>query len=254
MRGRESIFRTLSRTLESAIGLVILLACWALASELLKKPAIAPGPLTTLAAARSLIASGILQDDVWQSLSRVFQGFAIAAIVAIPIGGAMGMVPWMRRTVHPVIEIIRPIPAIAVIPLSILWFGIGDVAQVSIVFYGAFCPMVIGVYGAYTNIDPIFEQAAETLGCHGVERFWRVTFMAALPSVLVSLRIGLGLAFVSLVAAELIGASSGLGFLVATSATTFQTANMFVGILTIGVVGFALGAIMNWLTGFLIRY
>ena len=129
-------------------------------------------------------------------------------------------------------------------------FGIGDVAQVFIVFYGAFFPMVVGVYGAYINIDNIYGQAAETLGCHGVEKFWRVTFMAALPTVLVSMRIGLGLAFVSLVAAELIGASSGLGYLVATSATTFQIPNMFVGIITIGVVGFSLSAIFNGVTRF----
>jgi ABC-type nitrate/sulfonate/bicarbonate transport system permease component len=238
----------LSRFAESIVGLVLFVALWALASQILGKPNLLPTPLAAGAAAVKLLHSGALETDVWNSLSRVFQGFIAATIVAIPLGGAMGMIPIVQRTVHPVIEIIRPIPPIAVIPLSILWFGIGDVAQVFIVFYGAFFPMVVGVYGAYTNIDPIYGQAADTLGCHGIEKFWRVTFMAAFPAVLVSMRIGLGLAFVSLVAAELIGASSGLGYLVATSATTFQTPSMFVGILTIGIVGFALSAIFNLIT------
>lgn len=247
-------WRRLNYIAGSAIGVILLIAIWAVASWRLHQPNIAPSPWATALAAWRLLSSGVLESDIWESLSRVFQGFALAAGVAIPLGGAMGMVPWIRRIVHPVIEILRPIPAIAVIPLSILWFGIGDLAQVSIVFYGAFFPMVIGVYGAYTNIDSIYGEAAETLGCHGIEKFWRVTFMAALPAVLTAMRIGLGLAFISLVAAELIGASSGLGFLVATSATTFQTANMFVGILTIGLVGFLLGAVVNVFARFLIRY
>lgn len=230
---------------EYGVGIVLFIVLWEIASRVLGKPNLLPGPLPTVIAAVNLLGSGSLEMDIWNSLFRVFQGFALAAIVAIPLGGAMGMIPSVQRIVHPVVEVIRPIPPIAVIPLSILWFGIGDVAQVFIVFYGAFFPMVVGVYGAYINIDPIYGQAAETLGCHSIQKFWRVTFMAAMPAVLVSMRIGLGLAFVSLVAAELIGASSGLGYLVATSATTFQIPNMFVGIITIGVVGFALSAIFN---------
>jgi ABC-type nitrate/sulfonate/bicarbonate transport system permease component len=243
----------LSRFAESIVGLALFIAIWAIASQILGKPTLLPSPLAAAYAAVKLLGSGVLEADVWNSLLRVFQGFIGAAIVAIPLGGAMGKIPFLQRTVHPVIEIIRPIPPIAVIPLSILWFGIGDAAQVFIVFYGAFFPMVVGVYGAYTNIDPIYAQAADTLGCHGIEKFWRVTFMAALPAVLVSMRIGLGLAFVSLVAAELIGASSGLGYLVSSSATTFQTPSMFVGILTIGVVGFALSAIFNGITRLLVH-
>lgn len=244
----------LSRLAEYAVGLLLFVLFWAAAANALGKPNLLPGPLPTAVAAGTLLRNGILGADIGNSLLRVFQGFAVAALVAIPLGGAMGMIAPLRRIVHPIVEVIRPIPPIAVIPLSILWFGIGDAAQVFIVFYGAFFPMVVGVYGAYTNIDRIYGQAAETLGCHGIEKFWRVTFMAALPSVLVSMRIGIGLAFVSLVAAELIGASSGLGYLVATSATTFQTANMLVGIITIGVVGFALNTAVDGLTHLIIRY
>ena len=244
----------LSRLAEYAVGLLLFVLLWAAAANALGKPNLLPGPVPTAVAAVSLLRNGILEADVGNSLFRVLQGFAVAALVAIPLGGAMGMIASLRRVVHPIVEVIRPIPPIAVIPLSILWFGIGDAAQVFIVFYGAFFPMVVGVYGAYTNIDSIYGQAAETLGCHGIEKFWRVTFMAALPSVLISMRIGIGLAFVSLVAAELIGASSGLGYLVATSATTFQTANMLVGIITIGVVGFALNTAVDGLRHLVIRY
>lgn len=242
------------RGAESTSGLVLLLALWEIIAVVLHRPSVLPGPWETLQAAGRLIASGTLQTDVFSSLSRVLEGFALAAAIAIPLGGAMGIIPWLRRIAHPVIELIRPIPPIAVIPLSILWFGIGNVAQVFIVFYGAFFPMVVGVYGAFISVDSIYGQAAETLGCHGVEKFRRVTFMAALPSVLMAVRIGLGLSFVALVAAELIGASSGLGYLVATSGTTFQTDDMFVGILTIGVIGFALNALVEALTRVLIRY
>jgi ABC-type nitrate/sulfonate/bicarbonate transport system permease component len=114
--------------------------------------------------------------------------------------------------------------------------------------------MVIGVYDAFRNVDKLYEHAAESLGCHGVALFRRVVVMAALPSVISSMRVGLGLAFVSLVAAELIAASTGLGALIANSRVTFQTDYMLVGMIAIGVVGFLLAWVMMKFESYVLRW
>jgi ABC-type nitrate/sulfonate/bicarbonate transport system permease component len=236
------------------IGFFLLLALWQMAATLLDNPGVLPGPAATASAAVQLIANGSLPRDILSSLSRVMQGWLLAIIVAIPLGGLMGRVPLVRRIVLPMIEVIRPIPPIAMIPIAILWFGIGLGSQLFIVFYGAFFPMVIGIFDAFRSVDKIYEQAAQSLGCHRVQLFRRVVVMAALPNVISSLRIGLGLAFVSLVASELIAASTGLGALIANSRVLFQTDYVLVGMITIGLVGFVLGWLMTLLERRLLRY
>lgn len=238
----------------SILGILLVVAAWDLASRLLGNPQVLPSPFATAAAGWYLLTDGPLLEYTWTSLSRVLQGWLLAVLVAIPLGGAMGRIPFVRKIVQPVIEVIRPIPPIAVIPIAILWFGIGWSAQLFIVFYGAFFPMVIGVYDAFRRVDKLYEQAAQCLGCHGMKLFRRVIVMAALPNVISALRIGLGLAFVSLVAAELIAASSGLGFLISNSRSMFQTDYILVGMITIGLVGFSLGWLMNKVERYVVRW
>jgi ABC-type nitrate/sulfonate/bicarbonate transport system permease component len=236
------------------LGILLVIGAWQLGTWLLRNPQVLPGPAATAAAAWHLITDGSLLKYTWTSLSRVIQGWLLAVVIAIPLGGAMGRIPVVRKIVQPVIEVIRPIPPIAVIPIAILWFGIGWTAQLFIVFYGAFFPMVIGVYDAFRRVDTLYEQAARCLGCHGLKLFRRVIVMAALPGVISALRIGLGLAFVSLVAAELIAASSGLGFLISNSRSMFQTDYILVGMITIGLVGFLLGWLMNKAERYAVRW
>lgn len=242
-------------TLGSSLsGIAFAVILWAAGAAIVQNPNILPGPLATTGAAWRLIENGRLLEDIMASLARVIEGWLLAVAVALPLGGAMGRIEVVRRVMHPLIEVIRPIPPIAMIPIAILWFGIGAASQLFIVSYGAFFPMVIGIYDGFRGVDRIYEQAAQSLGCHRISLFRRVVIMAALPNVISSLRIGLGLAFVSLVAAELIAASSGLGALIANSRVTFQTDYVLVGMITIGLVGFILGWLMGQLEKYLIRY
>jgi ABC-type nitrate/sulfonate/bicarbonate transport system permease component len=239
--------RAARRALMSALpvaSILFVIGLWYLAAKTMANPQVLPGPQATAAAAWRLMQDGTLFADVAASLTRVVEGWLIALALAIPLGGTMGRSESTRRIFGTLIELVRPIPPIAMVPIAILWFGIGWASQLFIVCYGAFFPMVIGVYDAFRNVDKLYEQAAQSLGCHGVTLFRRVVVMAALPSVISSMRIGLGLAFVSLVAAELIAASTGLGALIANARVTFQTDHMLVGMIAIGVVGFLLSWIM----------
>jgi len=236
------------------ISVAAVLAAWSAIAQLMANPQVLPGPQATALSAWHLLSSGELLADVRASLTRVIEGWLLALAVAIPLGGVMGRRESMRRIFGTLIELVRPIPPIAMVPIAILWFGIGWTSQLFIVCYGAFFPMVIGIYDAFRNVDTLYENAARSLGCHGVALFRRVVIMAALPSVLSSMRIGLGLAFVSLVAAELIAASTGLGALIANSRVTFQTDYMLVGMIAIGIVGFLLGWVMLKVERFVLRW
>lgn len=251
---RESEWGNLLKRALPALSVLFLVILWQFAAALLNNPQVLPGPKATLSAAWELIKDGSLVADIAASLSRVVEGWLIALAIAIPLGGAMGRSEAMRKIFGTIIELVRPIPPIAMIPIAILWFGIGWASQLFIVCYGAFFPMVIGIYDAFRNVDKLYEHAAESLGCHGVALFRRVVVMAALPSVISSMRIGLGLAFVSLVAAELIAASTGLGALIANARVTFQTDHMLVGMITIGLVGFLLGWMMRRIETRMLRW
>lgn len=249
-----SIFRRLLFHASPVVGFALTIAMWSLASALVGNESVLPGPVRTGQAAIELIANGRLESDILASLTRVMEGWLLAIAIAVPLGGLMGRNESIRRVVLPVVEVIRPIPPIAMIPIAILWFGIGATSQLFIVCYGALFPMLIGIFDAFRGVDRIYENAAQSLGCHGVSLFRRVVVMAALPTVLSSIRIGLGLAFISLVASELIAASTGLGALIANSRVLFQTDYVLVGMITIGLVGFTLGWVMTLVEGRLTRH
>jgi len=249
--------RSTRSTVLSALPLasvLLVIGLWQLAASFMANPQVLPGPVVTSLAAWRLMLDGSLFTDIAASLTRVIEGWLIALAIAIPLGGAMGRSEATRRIFGTLIELVRPIPPIAMVPIAILWFGIGWASQLFIVCYGAFFPMVIGIYDAFRNVDKLYEQAAQSLGVHRVALFRRVVVMAALPSVISSMRIGLGLAFVSLVAAELIAASTGLGALIANARVTFQTDHMLVGMITIGLVGFLLGWIMRKIEAYFLRW
>lgn len=253
VRDRPTARRNLMRALPW-LSVVAVIAAWAMIAELMQNPQVLPGPAATAQSAWQLLRDGSLLIDVRASLSRVIEGWLIALAIAIPLGGAMGRIEAMRRTFGTLIELIRPVPPIAMVPIAILWFGIGWTSQLFIVAYGAFFPMVIGIYDAFRNVDTLYEHAARSLGCNGIALFRRVVVMAALPSVISSMRVGLGLAFVALVAAELIAASTGLGALIANSRVTFQTDYMLVGMIAIGIVGFLLGWVMLRVERYVLRW
>jgi ABC-type nitrate/sulfonate/bicarbonate transport system permease component len=171
-----------------------------------------PLPSLIVKAAATMIASGDLPLAIVQSLGRVFSGFMIAALIAIPLGLAMGSARAVERNVDPVVETFRPIAAIAILPLAILWFGTGTSAAVMIVAYSAFFPIVVNTVAGAKNVNPTLLQAAATMGLTRLATIRTVVVPAALPSILVGLRIALGVGWTAIVAAELaVGAKAGGG-------------------------------------------
>jgi ABC-type nitrate/sulfonate/bicarbonate transport system permease component len=171
-----------------------------------------PLPRRVVAAAGDLIASGDLPWGIAQSLGRVFLGFAVAALVAIPLGLAMGAFRSVERNVDPLIESFRPIAAIAILPLAILWLGTGTAAAVMIVAYAAFFPIVVNTVAGAGRVEPTLLRAAATMGLSRFATLRTVVIPAALPAIGVGLRIGMGVAWTAIIAAELaVGAKAGGG-------------------------------------------
>jgi ABC-type nitrate/sulfonate/bicarbonate transport system permease component len=171
-----------------------------------------PVPTRVLDAAVELVSSGDLPMAIAQSLGRVFGGFAIAAALAIPLGLAMGTSRAIERNVDPLVESFRPIAAIAILPLAILWLGTGTAAALMIVAYAAFFPIVINTVAGAKRINPTLLRAAATMGLDRLTTLRTVVVPGALPAIAVGLRIGLGVAWTAIIAAELaVGAKAGGG-------------------------------------------
>ncbi|MGN6668880.1 MAG: ABC transporter permease, partial [Trinickia sp.] len=189
------------------------------------------------AAALELLNSGDLLHNLHDSLMREGVAF-VWACVAIPIGIAMSWWPLVEEQLDPVLEILRPVPPLAWIPLSILWFGIGDTQNEFIIFLGIFFPILLNTVTGVKGIEPNLVRAARCLGAPEWKILWRVVLRAALPQIMTGVRVGLGVGWMALVAAELVGAISGLGFMINDARTILRTDYILVGMATIGLVGF----------------
>ena len=195
-----------------------------------------PPPSGVLAAGWELLQSGDLQHHLWASLKRELSAFGFA-LVAVPLGIAMGWWPAVNRQLDPVIEVLRPIPPIAWIPLSLLWLGIGNAQNQFINFLGIFFPLLLNTIQGVKNIEPNLVRAARCLGAGEWQLLRRVVLPAALPMILTGVRVGFGVGWMALVAAELVGATSGLGFLINDARSVLRTDVVILGMLTIGFVG-----------------
>jgi len=174
----------------------------------------------------------------------VLEGFALAMVIALPLGVLMGVSTAVRGLVEPLIELLRPIPPIAFIPLAILWFGIGEISKVTIIAYGAFFPIFVNTMAGFRDVDRVHIRAAQALGAGRYEIFRDVVLPSAFPQMVTGARLGMGLAFIVLVAAELVAASEGLGYLINDARFSFRTDQIFVGMITIGVLGLVLNKML----------
>ena len=177
------------------------------------------------------------------SLKREAVAFLFAAS-AIPLGIAMGWWRLAYNQVNPIMEILRPIPPLAWIPLSILWFGIGDEQNEFIIFLGIFFPILVNTIVGVKNIVPILIRAARSLGAPDRKLLLRIVFIGALPQIITGVRIGLGVGWMALVAAELVGANSGLGFIINDARSMLRTDIIIVGMLAIGLIGLLIDAVI----------
>jgi NitT/TauT family transport system permease protein len=224
---------------------VLLLAVWHY-SVIWTATKVFPSPMSVEKGLVELVHKHVLWADILDSLRRVAIGFGLAAIIGIPFGLALGWYPALNQTFNPVLEILRPISPIAWIPVAIIFFGIGDKPATFLVFLGAFFPIVVACASGVSNVPSIYRRAGRNFGLSSPQILARVVFPAALPQILIGLRIALGIAWLVVVAGEMIAVDSGLGYLVIDSRNSGKRYDLVVAaMLIIGVIGLALDLIFR---------
>ncbi|OGH88376.1 MAG: hypothetical protein A3J93_04915 [Candidatus Magasanikbacteria bacterium RIFOXYC2_FULL_42_28] len=207
---------------------------------------IMPAPSEIWVALKDVARSGVLAQNAWASLYRVFAGFLIATTLAIPMGLIIGSKKYLHTTFNPLIQIIRTISPISWIPLAILWFGIGNQPAIFIIFITAFFPILLSTMLAVKNVDPILIKVAENFGATGNKLLFKIILPAIFPYIIIGLRVSLGIAWVIVVAAEMVGMTSGLGYMILDARNFLRTDLIIAGMLVIGLIGFALDSMLEY--------
>ena len=237
--------RSLSTRWISLLTLVALLAIWwAVTATGVIEPLFLPPPSAVLQKAWLLATTGYMDSTLWQhlaaSLSRIGLGLGFAVLTAVPVGIAIGANRVARGILDPLIEFYRPIPPLAYLPLIVIWCGIGELSKVLLIYLALFAPIAIATATGVRTVDPAKLRAAQSLGASRAQLIRHVILPSALPDILTGVRIGLGVGWSTLVAAELIAATSGLGFMVQSAAQFLVTDVVVLGILVIALIAFAM--------------
>ncbi len=255
----------------AAVPLLVVVVWQALASFQLINPQIMPSPLAVLIRWGEYLAptepyqasegsyllwllSGELLGDAYSSLSRVLGGFAIGAALALPIGLLMGANQTVYKLLDPLVQVLRPIPPIAYIPLAILWFGLGNPPAFFLISIGAFFPILMNTIAGVRHVDGIYLRAARNLGAGQMTMFRRVILPAATPYILTGARIGMGTAFIVVIVAEMIAVNNGLGYRILEAREYFWSDKIIAGMFTIGLLGLAIDSAMNALNTHLLKW
>ena len=230
------------------IALLATLVGWALVAYgnqalAIVNPVLLPTPGAVAAVLIDGLGDGSLPRNVLTSLVRVVEGFGLAAAAAVLAGVLVGICTPLRVMVEPVIEFVRPIPPLAFLPMFLVWFGLGETSKIAFIAYTTFFPMFIAVAASVLRVDVLLLRAAASLGARRVDLIRRVVIPAALPGIIVALRVGFGLALFVIVGAEFMGADAGLGYLIMEGRTFFNPPQIVMGALVLGL----LGSLVNWL-------
>ncbi len=213
---------------------------WALASAGFKLPT----PPEVVDRASTLIGDGTLADDALASLTRVLIGFGLGTAVAVPVGFLMGWYGILRGLIEPWIQFFRTIPPLAIIPLAVVAMGIDETPKIFVIFLAAFLACVISTFQGVVNVDRTLINAARVLGAGDATIFARVVVPASTPFILVGMRVGLGSAWATLVAAELIAAQEGLGYRMQNAQLYYDLPTIFVGLISIGILGLLMDRVL----------
>ncbi|MEO7497857.1 MAG: ABC transporter permease [Massilia sp.] len=255
------------------VGLVlpaVLIAVWqAVAMAGLVNPQVLPSPLAVVQKWLAYLLplqsfgggnwlawafSGELIVDALGSMFRVVTGFALGAGMALPLGLAMGASARVYAWCNPLVQLLRPIPPIAYIPMAILWFGLGNPPAVFLIALGAFFPVLMNTIAGVRHVDAIYLRAARNLGAGQRTIFLRVILPAAVPYILSGVRIGIGTAFIVVIVSEMIAVNNGLGFRILEAREYFWSDKIIAGMITIGMLGLAIDIGMNRLNNHLLRW
>ena len=245
-----------------ALVVVVLFLIWQLLAYLSIIPhQKIPSPWETVMGVQSLILVGLpsgykLLTHVVESLYRVLYGFSIAILIAVPLGIVMGWSKRLRDLLNPLVEIVRPIPPLAWIPMAIFWFGIGIKSAAFIIFLGAFFPILLSTIGGVLSVDSILIEASRTLGARQRDIYTKILIPGATPSIYTGLRIGMGVAWMTLIAAEFTGVKSGygLGYMIMVARDIQRPDYILAGMIIIGFTGYTLDACLRTLERMMLRW
>ncbi len=254
----------LARARHTGLALVVpglLLVFWHIATTR-RWTRLIPTPYETAEYMVDFVAGGIYNDafsatmhiHLLASMSRVYGGFGLAMLAALPLGLLIGRIPLAQLTLDPFFQLMRPIPVTAWLPLSMILFGLGARSAFALVFLGAFFPILLNTIFGVKNVDPKLFEAASMLGCKGNAQFFRVVLPAALPSIFTGLRLGLGLAWFVIVVGEMTGVPQGLGAVIMDGRTLSRTELVICGMIIIGIAGFISDRIVVAISNRLLRW
>ena len=232
-------------TLSLATLAVLLVIWWAVAAAHWISPLFLPAPGQVLNKLLTIASpQGFMDATLWQhlaaSLGRIVVALLAATVIGVPVGIAMGLSPTVRGILDPLIELYRPVPPLAYLPLMVIWFGIGETSKILLIYLAIFAPVAMSALGGVKSAQQVRIRAAQSLGANRAQVLWLVILPGALPEILTGLRIGLGVGWSTLVAAELIAATRGLGFMVQSAGEFLATDVVLAGIAVIAFIAFGL--------------
>jgi NitT/TauT family transport system permease protein len=237
----------LKETLPALAVIAALIAVW-WAAVAATQSVIFPTPWSVITGTLELLRDGTLWRHIGASLMRVGTGFLLAVCIAVPLGLWMGWVRGVYSTLNPIFQILRPISPIAWIPIAILWFGVGNASPIYLIFISSVFPMIVQTTVGVHTIEKRYLRAAENFGVSRHTLFTQVVIPAVLPQIIVGMRIGLGVAWLVVVAAEMIALHSGLGYMIMDSRNAGNRYDLVIaGMIIIGLIGLSLDGIMRML-------
>ena len=225
---------------------ILLLIIWQIGS-LFYTDDFLPGPIVTFAGAGKLVTSGELALDILISMSRVLKGWILGVLFAIPMGLCIGHFKKISFIFEPFLNFFRFVPAIGFITLFLLWFGVGEESKVALIFYAVIFPVMINTIAGVRTVDNSLIEASQSLGASSAKIFFSVILPSAIPNIFTGVRLGLSGAIVCIVAAEMLAASEGIGYLIYTSRLYYKTDWIFIGIFTLGILGFLTDRLLQFL-------
>ena len=239
----------LKDSLPALAVIAVLVAAW-WGAVVATHSVIFPTPGAVVTGTLELLRDGSLWRDIGASLGRVAIGFGLAVVIAIPLGLWMGWVRGAYMTLNPLFQMLRPISPIAWIPIAILWFGVGNASPIYLIFISSVFPMIVQTTAGVHTIERRYLRAAENFGVSRYTLFRHVVIPAVLPQIIVGMRIGLGVAWLVVVAAEMIALRSGLGYLIIDSRNAGNRYDLVIaGMIIIGLIGLLLDGVMRLLEG-----
>ena len=244
--------------ISSATGIVIVLVWWLVARSGVVPHLFLPSPAEVLTAAQSIYEDGYANASLWEHVSASLSRIGIAALIAIalgiPVGIAMGLNRWVKGILDTPIEFYWPLPPLAYLPLMIIWLGIGEASKITLLTLAIFAPVVLSAQAGVRSLSLERVNAALSLGANRYQLLTEIVLPSALPEILTGIRIGLGVGWGTLVAAELIAATRGIGFLIMSASHFLATDAVFVGIAVIAACAFAFSIAMRLLERLLVPW